>query len=140
MLRRLVLVLLLGFTAPVYAGELDGKGIVCTNEESGNVLGYYFKEGLVERWSPYGIGTPPLPHSLRKDVQEPYSLHPQHMFWSDSEVHYYLDRKTLILTYFQSIVSYCRVVDSLTSLHDALQPELEKIRKEIKEKMKDNKI
>ena len=103
-------VLLLGFTAPVHAGEMDGKGLECTLVE--NPLNfaskyYLFENGKVVQ--PYVDNSTPL--SIKRETyQDDYEATASTIVWSTS---YTFDRKTLKLSVSMGMETqkyYCQVI------------------------------
>ena len=103
-------VLLLGFTTPVYAGEMDGKGLECTFIE--NPLNfaskyYLFENGKVVQ--PYVDNSTPL--SIKRETyQDDYEATASTIVWSTS---YTFDRKTLKLSVSMGMETqkyYCQVM------------------------------
>ena len=87
-----ILVLLLGFTAPVHAGEMDGEGLECTFIENPLNFGpkyYLFENGKVVQ--PYVDNSTPL-RIKRETYQDNYEATANAIVWSTS---YTLDRKNL---------------------------------------------
>ena len=88
-------VLLLGFTAPVHTGEMDGKGLECTFVENPLNFGpkyYLFENGKVVQ--PYVDHSTPL--SIKRETyQDDYEATASAIVWSTS---YTFDRKTLKLS------------------------------------------
>ena len=90
-----ILVLLLGFTAPVHSGELDGKGLACTLVENPLNFGpkYYLFENSKVIQS-YVDDSTPL--RIKRDTyQDDYEATASAIVWSTS---YTFDRKTLKLS------------------------------------------
>ena len=90
-----ILVLLLGFTTPVHAGEMDGKGLECTLVENPLNFGpkyYLFENGKVVQT--YVDNSTPL--RIKRDTyQDDYEATASTIVWSTS---YTFDRKTLKLS------------------------------------------
>ena len=90
-----LLVLLLGFPTPVYAGEIDGKGLECTLVENPLNFGpryYLFENGKVVQ--PYVDNSTPL--RIKRDTyQDDYEVTVGAVLWSNS---YTWDRKTFKLS------------------------------------------
>ena len=103
-------VLLLGFTAPVHAGEMDGKGLECTFLENPLNFGakyYLFENGKVVQ--PYVDDSTPL--SIKRETyQDDYEATASAIVWSTS---YTFDRKTLKLSVSMGMETqkyYCQVI------------------------------
>ena len=88
-------VLLLGFTAPVHAGEMDGKGLECTFIENPlNFASKYYLFENVKVVQPYVDNSTPL--SIKRETyQDDYEATASAIVWSTS---YTFDRKTLKLS------------------------------------------
>ena len=103
-------VLLLGFTAPVHAGEMDGKGLGCTFVEDPLNFGpkyYLFENGKVVQ--PYVDHSTP-PSIKRETYQDDYEATASTIVWSTS---YTFDRKTLKLSVSMGMETqkyYCQVI------------------------------
>ena len=107
---RVIPVLLLGFTAPVHAGEMDGKGLECTFVENPLNLGpkyYLFENDKVVQ--PYVDHSTPL--SIKRETyQDDYEATASTIVWSTS---YTFDRKTLKLSVSMGMETqkyYCEVM------------------------------
>jgi len=122
------------FITPVYAGEVDGKGLRCTlkNEEWGPA--YFIFEGghVSEVW--VGDATP---LKIKSTPPAEYVTTVNQIKWDRPALHY-LDRKTLKLTYLTStakLISSCQIMTP-KDIEAALQKQIEAL----KEAMKDNKL
>ena len=95
MIRTLLTILLVTFfITPVYAGEVDGKGLECTLVENPLNYGpkyYLFENGKVVQ--PYVDNSTPL-RIKRDSYQDDYEATADAILWSTS---YTFDRKTLKL-------------------------------------------
>ena len=142
-----VLVLLLGFTAPVHAendtweekavykGEVDGKGLACTlikNPLNDGPKYYLFENGRVN--NPYVDDTIPLEIRTNRFSQHKYKTTVNSIQWGPNH-RYVLDRKTLVLNFSGEPFLYCQLMEP-KDIEAALLKEIE----ELKEIMKDNKI
>ena len=103
-------VLLLCFTAPVHAGEMDGKGLECTFLENPLNFGakyYLFENGKVVQ--PYVDDSTPL--SIKRETyQDDYEATASTIVWSTS---YTFDRKNLKLSVSMGMETqkyYCQVM------------------------------
>ena len=103
-------VLLLGFTAAVHAGEMDGKGLECTFLENPLNFGakyYLFENGKVVQ--PYVDDSTPL--SIKRETyQDDYEATASTIVWSTS---YTFDRKSLKLSVSMGMETqfyYCQVM------------------------------
>ena len=124
-----ILVLLLGFTAPVHAGEMDGKGLECTFIE--NPLNfaskyYLFENGKVVQ--PYVDDSTPL--SIKRETyQDDYEATASAIVWSTS---YTFDRKTLKLSVSMGMETqkyYCQVMTP-EEIEAILQKQIEALKEE----------
>ena len=124
-----ILVLLLGFTAPVHAGDLDGKGLECTLVE--NPLNfrpkyYLFENGKVVQ--SYVDNSTPL--RIKRDTyQDDYEASAGAIVWSAS---YTLDRKTLKLSVsmgMETQMYYCQVMTP-EEIESILQKQIEALKEE----------
>ena len=124
-----VLVLLLGFTAPVHAGEMDGKGLECTLVENPLNFGpkYYLFENSKVIQS-YVDDSTPL--RIKRDTyQDDYEATVEAITWSNS---YTLDRKTLKLSVSMGMETqfyYCQVMTQ-QELESILQKQIEALKEE----------
>ena len=124
-----VLVLLLGFTAPVHSGELDGKGLECTLVENPLNFGpkYYLFENSKVIQS-YVDDSTPL--RIKRDTyQDDYEATVDAITWSNS---YTLDRKTLKLSVSMGMETqfyYCQVMTH-QELESILQKQIEALKEE----------
>ena len=124
-----LLVLLLGFTAPVHAGELDGKGLECTLVENPLNYGpkyYLFENGKVVQ--SYVDNSTPL--RIKRDTyQDDYEATVDAITWSNS---YTLDRKTLKLSVSMGMETqkyYCQVMTP-EEIEAILQKQIEALKEE----------
>ena len=124
-----ILVLLLGFTAPVHAGELDGKGLECTLVENPLNFGpkyYLFENGKVVQ--SYVDNSTPL--RIKRDTyQDDYEATVDAITWSNS---YTLDRKTLKLSVSMGMETqfyYCQVMTP-EEIEAILQKQIEALKEE----------
>ena len=124
-----ILVLLLGFTAPVHAGDLDGKGLECTLVE--NPLNfrpkyYLFENGKVVQ--SYVDNSTPL--RIKRDTyQDGYEATVGAVLWSNS---YTWDRKTLKLSVSMGMETqfyYCQVMTP-EEIEAILQKQIEALKEE----------
>ena len=124
-----VLVLLLGFTAPVHSGELDGKGLACTLVENPLNFGpkYYLFENSKVIQS-YVDDSTPL--RIKTDTyQDDYEATVDAITWSNS---YTLDRKTLKLSVSMGMETqkyYCHVMTP-EEIESILQKQIEALKEE----------
>ena len=123
------LVLLLGFTAPVHTGEMDGKGLECTFVENPLNFGpkyYLFENGKVVQ--PYVDNSIPL--SIKRETyQDDYKATVDAITWSNS---YTWDRKTLKLSVSMGMETqkyYCHVMTP-EEIESILQKQIEILREE----------
>ena len=123
------LFLLLGFTAPVYAGEVDGKGIECTLVENPLNFGskyYLFENGKVVQ--SYVDNATPL--RIKRDTyQDDYEATADAILWSTS---YTFDRKTLKLSVSMGMETqkyYCQVMTH-KEIESILQKQIEALKEE----------
>ena len=119
-----ILVLLLGFTAPVHAGEVDGKGLECTLVENPLNFGpkyYLFENGKVVQ--SYVDNSTPL--RIKRDTyQDDYEATADAIVWSTS---YTLDRETLKLSVSMGMETqkyYCQVMTP-EEIESILQKQIE---------------
>ena len=124
-----VLVLLLGFTAPVHSGELDGKGLECTLVENPLNFGpkyYLFENGKVVQ--PYVDDSPPL--SIKRETyQDDYEATASTIVWSTS---YTFDRKNLKLSVSMGMEPqkyYCQVMTP-EEIESILQKQIRALKEE----------
>jgi len=124
-----ILVLLLGFTTPVYAGELDGKGLECTLIENPLNFGpkyYLFENGKVIQ--SYVDNSTPL--RIKRDAyKDDYEATADAIVWSTS---YTLDRKTLKLSVSMGMETqkyYCQVMTH-KEIESILQKQIEALKEE----------
>ena len=124
-----ILVLLLGFTAPVHAGEVDGKGLECTLVENPLNFGpkyYLFENGKVVQ--SYVDNSTPL--RIKRDTyQDDYEATVDAITWSNS---YTWDRKTLKLSVSMGMETqfyYCQVMTH-KEIEAALQKQIEALKEE----------
>ena len=122
-------VLLLGFTAPVHAGEMDGKGLECTLVE--NPLNfaskyYLFENGKVVQ--PYVDDSTPL--SIKRETyQDDYEATASTIVWSTS---YTFDRKNLKLSVSMGMETqkyYCQVMTP-EEIESILQKQIRALKEE----------
>jgi hypothetical protein len=122
-------VLLLGFTAPVHAGEMDGKGLECTFIE--NPLNfaskyYLFENGKVVQ--PYVDNSTPL--SIKRETyQDDYEATASTIVWSTS---YTFDRKNLKLSVSMGMETqkyYCQVMTP-EEIESILQKQIRALKEE----------
>ena len=124
-----ILVLLLGFTAPVHAGEMDGEGLECTLVENPLNFGpkYYLFENSKVIQS-YVDDSTPL--RIKRDTyQDDYEATVDAITWSNS---YTLDRKTLKLSVSMGMETqfyYCQVMTH-QELESILQKQIEALKEE----------
>ena len=123
------LVLLLGFTAPVHSGELDGKGLECTLVE--NLLNFGPKYYLFENSKviqSYVDDSTPL--RIKRDTyQDDYEATVEAITWSNS---YTLDRKTLKLSVSMGMETqkyYCQVMTP-EEIESILQKQIRALKEE----------
>ena len=124
-----VLVLLLGFTAPVHSGELDGKGLACTLVENPLNFGpkyYLFENGKVVQ--PYVDNSTPL--SIKRETyQDDYEATASTIVWSTS---YTFDRKNLKLSVSMGMETqkyYCQVMTP-EEIESILQKQIRALKEE----------
>ena len=124
-----VLVLLLGFTAPVHSGELDGKGLECTLVENPLNFGpkyYLFENGKVVQ--SYVDNSTPL--RIKRDTyQDGYKATVDAITWSNS---YTWDRKTLKLSVSMGMETqfyYCQVMTP-EEIESILQKQIRALKEE----------
>ena len=124
-----ILVLLLGFTAPVHAGEMDGKGLECTFLENPLNFGakyYLFENGKVVQ--PYVDNSTPL--SIKRETyQDDYEATASAIVWSTS---YTFNRKTLKLSVSMGMETqkyYCQVM-APEEIESILQKQVESLKDE----------
>ena len=124
-----ILVLLLGFTAPVHAGEMDGEGLECTFIENPLNFGpkyYLFENGKVVQT--YVDNSTPL--RIKRDTyQDDYEATASAIVWSTS---YTFDRKTLKLSVSMGMETqkyYCQVMTP-EEIEAILQKQIEALKEE----------
>ena len=124
-----ILVLLLGFTAPVHAGEMDGKGLECTFLENPLNFGakyYLFENGKVVQ--PYVDDSTPL--SIKRETyQDDYEATASTIVWSTS---YTFDRKNLKLSVSMGMETqkyYCQVMTP-EEIESILQKQIRALKEE----------
>jgi len=124
-----ILVLLLGFTAPVHAGEMDGEGLECTFIENPLLFGpkyYLFENGKVVQT--YVDNSTPL--RIKRDTyQDDYEATASAIVWSTS---YTFDRKTLKLSVSMGMETqkyYCQVMTP-EEIEAILQKQIEALKEE----------
>ena len=124
-----ILVLLLGFTTPMHAGEMDGKGLECTLVENPLNFGpkyYLFENGKVVQ--SYVDNSTPL--RIKRDTyQDDYEATVDAITWSNS---YTLDRKTLKLSVSMGMETqfyYCQVMTP-EEIEAILQKQVEALKEE----------
>ena len=124
-----ILVLLLGFTTPVHAGEIDGKGLECTLVENPKNFGskyYLFENGKVVQ----SYVDNPTPLRIKRDTyQDDYEATVEAITWSNS---YTLDRKTLKLSVSMGMETqkyYCQVMTP-EEIEAILQKQIEALKEE----------
>ena len=122
-------VLLLGFTAPVHAGEMDGKGLECTFLENPLNFGakyYLFENGKVVQ--AYVDHSTPL--SIKSEAyQDDYEATASTIVWSTS---YTFDRKTLKLSVSMGMETqkyYCQVMTP-EEIESILQKQIRALKEE----------
>ena len=105
-----ILILFLSITAPVHAGEMDGKGLECIFAENALKFGpkyYLFENGKVVQ--PYVDNSTPL--TIKREIyQDAYVVTASAIAWSTS---YTFDRKTLRLSVSMGMETqkyYCQVI------------------------------
>ena len=124
-----ILILLLGFTAPMHAGEMDGEGLECTFIENPLNFGpkYYLFENSKVIQS-YVDDSTPL--RIKRDTyQDDYEATVDAITWSNS---YTLDRKTLKLSVSMGMETqfyYCQVMTQ-QELESILQKQIEALKEE----------
>ncbi|MEE2693845.1 MAG: hypothetical protein VX884_00010 [Pseudomonadota bacterium] len=123
------LVLLFCVTTPVYAGEMDGKGLECTFVENPLNFGpkyYLFENGKVVQ--PYVDDSIPL--SIKREIyQDDYVATASAIVWSTS---YTFDRKTLKLSVSMGMETqkyYCQVMTP-EEIESILQKQIEALKEE----------
>ena len=123
------LALLLGFTAPAHAGEMDGKGLECTVVENSLNFGpryYLFDNGKVVQ--PYVDNLTPL--SIKREIyQGDYEATSSAIVWSTS---YTFDRKTLKLSVSMGMETqkyYCQVMTP-EEIESILQKQIRALKEE----------
>ena len=121
--------LVLGFTAPVQAGEMDGKGLECTFVE--NPLNfaskyYLFENGKVVQ--PYVDNSTPL--SIKRETyQDDYEATASAIVWSTS---YTFNRKTLKLSVSMGMETqkyYCQLMEP-EEIESILQKQIQALKEE----------
>ncbi len=124
-----ILVLFLGFTAPVHAGEMDGEGLECTFIENPLNFGpkyYLFENGKVVQT--YVDNSTPL--RIKRDTyQDDYEATTGAIVWSTS---YTFDRKTLKLSVSMGMETqkyYCQVMTP-EEIEVILQKQIEALKEE----------
>tara|TARA_B000000460_G_C21152882_1_gene237803 strand:- start:69 stop:467 length:399 start_codon:yes stop_codon:yes gene_type:complete len=125
MIRTLLTILLVTFfITPVYAGEVDGKGLECTLVENPLNYGpkyYLFENGKVVQ--PYVDNSTPL--RIKRDTyQDDYEATVGAVLWSNS---YTWDRKTLKLSVSMGMETqkyYCQVMTP-EEIESILQKQIE---------------
>ena len=122
-------VLLLGFTAPVHAGEMEGKGLECTFLENPLNFGakyYLFENGKVVQ--PYVDDSTPL--SIKRETyQDDYEATASTIVWSTS---YTFDRKSLKLSVSMGMETqkyYCQVMTP-EEIESILQKQIRALKEE----------
>ena len=117
------------FITPVYAGEVDGKGLECTLVE--NPLNYRPKYYLFENGKvvqPYVDNSTPL--RIKRDTyQDDYEATVGAVLWSNS---YTWDRKTLKLSVSMGMETqkyYCQVMTH-KEIESILQKQIEALKEE----------
>ena len=124
-----ILVLLLGFTTPVHAGEVDGKGLECTLVENPLNFGpkyYLFENGKVVQTY---VGNSTQLSIKRETYQDNYEATASTIVWSTS---YTFDRKTLKLSVSMGMETqfyYCQVMTQ-QELESILQKQIEALKEE----------
>ena len=121
--------LVLGFTAPVQAGEMDGKGLECTFVENPLNFGpkyYLFENGKVVQ--PYVDNSTPL--SIKRETyQDDYEATASTIVWSTS---YTFDRKNLKLSVSMGMETqkyYCQVMTP-EEIESILQKQIRALKEE----------
>ena len=130
MIRTLLTILLVTFfITPVYAGEVDGKGLECTLVENPLNYGpkyYLFENGKVVQ--PYVDNSTPL--RIKRDTyQDDYEATVDAITWSNS---YTWDRKTLKLSVSMGMETrfyYCQVMTP-EEIESILQKQIEALKEE----------
>ena len=130
MIRTLLTILLVTFfITPVYAGEVDGKGLECTLVENPLNYGpkyYLFENGKVVQ--SYVDNSTPL--RIKRDTyQDDYEATAGAIVWSAS---YTLDRKTLKLSVSMGMETqkyYCQVMTP-EEIESILQKQIEALKEE----------
>ena len=124
-----ILVLLLGFTVPVHAGGVDGKGLECTLVENPLNFGpkyYLFENSKVVQ--SYVDNSTPL--RIKRDTyQDDYEATADAITWSNS---YTWDRKTLKLSVSMGMETqfyYCQVMTP-KEIESILQKQIEALKEE----------
>tara|TARA_B100000378_G_C17791466_1_gene323979 strand:- start:150 stop:539 length:390 start_codon:yes stop_codon:yes gene_type:complete len=123
-----LLVLLLGFTVPVYAVGLNGKGLFCPDANEG----YWFKDGIAIRWFIQG--------SSLKTVSQNYYEAGQFIVsrvctptydpkFEDDCTFVFLDRRTLV---FKPSGQMCELVNYSEELVQKLQDQIDAAKAENK--------
>ena len=119
-----ILVLLLGFTAPLHAGELDGRGVWCPdNSWPKSSKGYWFQDGRVQQWHLLDVEVTNVVLDVAVDSNTVYMgpdvkrLDPHTLFSDQNRAPSVLNRRTL------KIVNgpQCFLVSSKEELIDNLQ-------------------
>ena len=124
-----ILVLIIGFTTPVHAGEVDGKGLECTLVE--NPLNfepkyYLFENGKVVQ--SYVDNSTPL-KIKRETYQDNYEATADAIAWSTS---YTFDRKNLKLSVSMGMETqkyYCQEITP-EEIESILQKQIEALKEE----------
>tara|TARA_B100001123_G_C14680481_1_gene777237 strand:- start:165 stop:554 length:390 start_codon:yes stop_codon:yes gene_type:complete len=123
------LVLVLGFTTPVYPGEMDGKGLECTFVENPLKFGpkyYVFENGKVVQ--PYVDNSTSL-RIKREIYQDDYEATAGVIVWSTS---YTFNRKTLKLSVSMGMETqkyYCQEITP-EEIESILRKQIETLKEE----------
>ena len=112
------LLLILFLCAPItsYAGEVDGKGIICQSEND-KIYGYYFYKDQVKMFFFKG-GTSEL------ELVGVYKTDELSIHWRDAVGSYSLNRKTLELDKEYGYDQNCKVAGDYSKFLEMMDPKL----------------
>ena len=118
----ILFILISFFSMPVYAGEIDGKGIICN--VYGDTVGYFFESDRAFEYKIAG-GDKGL-EVVKKDVGK-YYTNENSIFINEIKI----NRKDLKYQKFSSFRGECKAYDNFNSFKDGF---------DIKKLIEDNKI
>ena len=145
-ITKTLLAILLLLPLSVSAGELDGKALICENEDRAILLGVEFKRGEVTHYSNGIFNSRAFLEKLKPIGGGIYRTTPKTVHWWDDT--YTLNRESLALEYrwigrytvSEEIDFDCELADSPEAMLKTIEAARLKMQKQIDEEMSNNKI